>query len=195
MLKYFKQFSDEIKYSIDNINEIDINKIIKELVKLKKNNGRVFFVGVGGSAANCSHAVNDFRKLCEIETYALTDNVSELTARTNDEGWDSVFIDSLKVSNISKKDILFVLSVGGGSISKNISVNLSKAIKYAKSKDLKILGIVGNKGGYTYKNGDVVIRVKCKNKNLITPIAETFQSVILHYLVSNYLLQVKKTKW
>ena len=195
MIKLFSYFSNEIKYSLDNLSENDLNLLINELSDVKKNMGRVFFIGVGGSAANCSHAVNDFRKLCEIEAYSIADNVSELTARTNDEGWDSVFVESLKISNINKKDAIFVLSVGGGSLSKKISVNIVNSIKYAKNKRIKILGIVGRDGGYTYKNGNAVIKIICKDKKLITPISETFQSLVLHYLVSHPVLQIKKTKW
>ena len=195
MIKKFSQFSDEIKYSLDNVAEQDLNSLIRVLASIKKNKGRVFFIGVGGSAANCSHAVNDFRKLCEIETYSVADNVSELTARTNDEGWASVFSESLKINNIGNQDAIFVLSVGGGNLSRNISANIVNAIKYAKTKKTKILGIVGRDGGYTYKNGNEVIIIKCKNNKLITPITETFQSLLLHYLVSNPLLQSKKTKW
>ncbi len=195
MSKNFSSFAEAIKFSLKNISEKDLDKMIKEILFVKKKKGRIFFIGVGGSAANSSHAVNDFRKLCEIESYSLTDNVSELTARTNDEGWQSAFIDSLKVSNLNNNDALFVLSVGGGNLKKNVSPNIVRAVKYAKEKKVRILGIVGNNGGFTYRNGTAVLKIQCIDKKLITPISETFQSLILHYLVSHPLLQVKKTKW
>jgi D-sedoheptulose 7-phosphate isomerase len=152
-------------------------------------------LGVGGSAANCSHAVNDFRKLCGIESYAPTDNVSELTARTNDEGWDTVFAAWLRTSKASDKDAVFVLSVGGGNIEKNISANLVFGIKEAKSRGMKVFGVVGRDGGYTKQVGDAVILIPTVESSRITPHAEAFQAVVWHCLVSHPLLQQMATKW
>ena len=173
----------------------EINKLVYELKSLKKRNGRLFFLGVGGSAGNASHAVNDFRKLCNIESYCPTDNVSELTARINDDGWNSSFAEWLKVSKINRKDSIFIFSVGGGSKSKKVSVNLIQAIDYAKKKKIKIFGVIGKKNGYAKKKGDNIIVVPEINKKLITPFSEAFQAVIWHCLVSHPLLQTCKTKW
>lgn len=173
----------------------EIEKLIDNLLNLRKNNGRLFFLGVGGSAANAAHAINDFRKLCGIECYSPTDNVSELTARINDEGWDSAFEEWLKVSNLNTNDAVFILSVGGGSLEKNVSVNLIKAIDYAKTINTKVFGIVGRDGGYAKKNGDNVVLVPTIEENLITPISESFQAVIWHSIVSSPKLQINKTKW
>ena len=180
---------------IEKIDQKKIHKIIKLLVSAKRKKGRIFFIGVGGSAGNCSHAVNDFRKICEIECYTPTDNVSELTARINDDGWDSSFKNWLQISKLTSKDILFIFSVGGGNKEKNVSVNLIKAIDYAKNKKSKILGIVGRDGGYTKKKADAVIIIPTIDKKLITPYSESFQSVIWHCLVTHPMLQSKKMKW
>ncbi len=178
--------------------ELDSSKIEKTLFLLKnlrKNNGRLFIIGVGGSAGNASHAVNDFRKLCDIDAYTPVDNVSEITAKTNDEGFETIFDSYLKLSKFSMKDILMVFSVGGGHIKKNVSVNLIKAIKYAKTKKGKSICIVGRKDGYAYKNSDVGILVNVADKKLVTPVSETFQTLIWHLLVSHPKLKVNKTKW
>tara|TARA_B100001093_G_scaffold425217_1_gene418657 strand:- start:1777 stop:2361 length:585 start_codon:yes stop_codon:yes gene_type:complete len=178
--------------------ELDSSKIERAmflLKKLQKNNGRLFIIGVGGSAGNASHAVNDFRKLCDIDAYTPIDNVSEITAKTNDEGFDTIFDSYLKLSKFTMKDILMVFSVGGGNIKKNVSVNLIKAVKYAKSKKGKTICIVGRKDGYAYKNSDVSIFVNVADKKLVTPVSETFQTLIWHLLVSHPKLQVNKTKW
>lgn len=178
--------------------ELDSSKIERTLFLLKnlqKNKGRLFIIGVGGSAGNASHAVNDFRKLCDIDAYTPIDNVSEITAKTNDEGFDTIFDSYLKLSKFTMKDILMVFSVGGGNIKKNVSVNLIKAIKYAKSKKGKTVCIVGRKDGYAYKNSDVSILVNVADKKLVTPVSETFQTLIWHLLVSHPKLQVNKTKW
>tara|TARA_B100001741_G_C16524203_1_gene586273 strand:+ start:1155 stop:1745 length:591 start_codon:yes stop_codon:yes gene_type:complete len=191
ILNYFNLIPKLIK----KIDQKNIHKIIKFLVSTKRKKGRIFFLGVGGSAGNCSHAVNDFRKICEIECYTPTDNVSELTARINDDGWDSSFKNWLQISKLSSKDILFIFSVGGGNKEKNVSVNLIKAIDYAKNKKSKILGIVGRDGGYTKKKADAVIIIPTIDKKLITPYSESFQSVIWHCLVTHPMLQSKKMKW
>jgi D-sedoheptulose 7-phosphate isomerase len=194
-MNFFKNFflgSEKISRNI-NIKELDI--LVKELKQLKKNKGRIFFLGVGGSAGNCSHAVNDFRKLCRIEAYSPTDNVSELTARINDEGWDSSFQKWLEISNLNKKDALFIFSVGGGDKKRNISVNLIEAVKYAKKIKAKVFGIIGRKEGYVKQAGDNVIVIPEVNRSLITPYSESFQALIWHALVSHPELQSSKTKW
>ena len=180
---------------VEKINQTQINKAVDLLSSVKKRKGRIFLLGVGGSAGNCSHAVNDFRKICEIETYTPTDNVSELTARINDDGWDSSFRNWLEISQLNSKDVLFIFSVVGGNQKKKVSVNLIKAIDYAKTKKSKILGIVGRDGGYTAKKGDAVMIIPTIDTKLITPYAESFQSVIWHCLVTHPKLQSKKMKW
>lgn len=172
-----------------------IDTIINILSNLRKKKGRIFFLGVGGSAANCSHAVNDFRKLCNIECYSPIDNVSELTARINDEGWDNSFLDWLITSKLKSKDALFIFSVGGGNKKLKISTNLIKAIDYGKKIKSKIFGIVGRSDGYLYKNVKNIVLIPNIDKNLITPHSESFQAVIWHCLVSHPLLQENKTKW
>jgi D-sedoheptulose 7-phosphate isomerase len=172
-----------------------IDRMADALAALRQRGGRLFFLGVGGSAGNCSHAVNDFRKLAGIEAYAPTDNVSELTARTNDEGWETVFAEWLKVSKLKAEDALFVLSVGGGSLEKNISPNLVRALQYAQTVGAKVLGVVGRDGGYTAKVGDAVCIVPTVNPDAVTPHSEAFQAVIWHLLVSHPALKLKQTKW
>ena len=189
--KFFKG-SEEISKKI-NVYELDL--LVKEIKKLRNNKGRIFFLGVGGSAGNCSHAVNDFRKLCNIESYTPLDNVSELTARINDEGWDTSLQKWLEVSRLKSSDALFIFSVGGGDKKKKISVNLIEAVKYAKRKKAKVFGIIGRKNGYVKKVGDNVIIVPEVNKELITPYSEAFQAIIWHALVSHPVLQTMKTKW
>jgi len=165
------------------------------LARVRTNGGRLFFLGVGGSAGNCSHAVNDFRKIVGIEAYAPTDNVSELTARTNDEGWDTVFIEWLKTSRLSDKDAVFVFSVGGGNLEKNVSPNLVRALQHAKSVGAAITGVVGRDGGFTATVADVCLIVPTVNAETITPHSEAFQAVIWHLLVSHPDLKASQTKW
>ena len=172
-----------------------IEKMSEELSNLRKREGRLFLLGVGGSAANASHAVNDFRKLCGIETYSPTDNVSELTARTNDEGWETVFSEWLKTSHLSDKDMLLVLSVGGGNLEKNISTNLIYALDFAIERKATIIGIVGRDGGYVKKIGKYVLVIPTVNKEHVTPHSEAFQAVVWHCLVSHPDLQINATKW
>lgn len=172
-----------------------IEDLVGELIALRDRGGRLFVLGVGGSAGNCGHAVNDFRKLCGIEAYAPTDNVSELTARTNDEGWDTVFAAWLKTSRANSKDAVFVFSVGGGNLEKNVSPNIVAALKEAKSKDLKIFGVVGRDGGYTKEVGDVVVVIPTVEVSRVTPHTEAFHAVVWHCLVSHPLLQQAATKW
>jgi D-sedoheptulose 7-phosphate isomerase len=172
-----------------------VEAMANELVQLRQRGGRLFILGVGGSAGNSSHAVNDFRKLCGIETYSPVDNVSELTARTNDEGWDTVFSAWLEISHLNERDAIFILSVGGGDVERNISPNIVKAIDLAKSRKAKVLGIVGRSTGYTARVGDVVVVVPEVNPDRVTPHSEAFQAVVWHCLVSHPALQVKRTKW
>lgn len=189
---YFFKCTSDIALSLDtNL----LEKIILHLVHLRNEKGKLIFLGVGGSASNCSHAVNDFRKLCGINAMTPVDNVSELTARTNDEGWSTVFSEWIKVTNCNENDTLFIFSVGGGNLEKNISVNLIKAMDLAKEKKMKVLGVVGIDASYVKKNGDLVIVVPTKDKTLITPISESFQSLIWHSIVSHPKLQINKTKW
>ncbi|MBI5452551.1 SIS domain-containing protein [Candidatus Gottesmanbacteria bacterium] len=169
---------------INKLNHKEVEKTVGELIKLKKRKGRLFLLGVGGSAANCSHAVNDFRKICGIEAYTPVDNVSELTARTNDNGWETVFVDWLKDSYLTKKDAVMVFSVGGGSVEKNISVNIVKALQYAQKIGSSILGIVSRDGGYTKKVADVCIQIPVISEEKITPYAESFQAIIWHAIVN-----------
>ena len=191
IINYFHQIS----FVSDKIDKNQIEKLVKILIKIRNKKGRIFFLGVGGSASNCSHAVNDFRKICEIECYTPTDNVSELTARINDDGWESALANWLKVSNLNSRDAIFIMSVGGGNKKKNVSVNLIKAIEFAKKKRARILGIVGRDGGYTKKVGDNVILIPTIDKKLVTPYCESFHSIVWHCLVSHPLLQIKKMKW
>jgi len=172
-----------------------VEALCSELVNLRDRNGRLFIIGVGGSAGNCGHAVNDFRKLCGIEAYAPTDNVSELTARTNDEGWATVFAEWLKVSRADSKDAILVLSVGGGNLEKNVSPNIVRAIEESKARGLKVFGIVGRDGGYTKQTGDVVVVIPTVEESRVTPHAEAFQAVVWHCLVSHPKLQKNATKW
>jgi D-sedoheptulose 7-phosphate isomerase len=192
-------FSEQhLKESIEITNAIDpevIEKIVEILVDVKATGGRLFVLGVGGSAANAGHAVNDFRKLASIETYAPTDNVAELTARTNDEGWQTVFSGWLKVSKITSKDCLFILSVGGGNKEMNVSPNLIEAIDLAKEVGARITGIVGRDGGYTAQHADVCLVVPTVNPDSVTPHSESFQSVIWHLLVSHPKLKSNPNKW
>jgi D-sedoheptulose 7-phosphate isomerase len=172
-----------------------IEAMVDQLAALRERKGRLFLVGVGGSAANCSHAVNDFRKLCGIQAYSPIDNVSELTARANDEGWDTIFSGWLEISDFSAKDAILVFSVGGGDIARNVSTNIVKAIDLAKSRGAKVFGIVGKDTGYTAQHGDVVVVVPQVNVDRITPLSEAFQAVGWHCLVSHPRLQNKRTKW
>lgn len=194
-MNYLKQ---HLREHIEIAKNIDLNKIltvVNFLYDLRKKRGRLFILGVGGSAANASHAVNDFRKLCSIESYAPTDNVSELTARTNDEGWETVFQNWLKISKVSNRDALLIFSVGGGDVKKKVSENIVRAIKYAKNQKSKILSIVGRSEGYAGKNSDISIIIPNINKKNITPHSEAYQSVIWHMIISHPKIKQHKTKW
>jgi D-sedoheptulose 7-phosphate isomerase len=194
-MSYSQQHLDEAEKITSEISAKTIEAIVQLLKKVKTDKGRIFFLGVGGSAANAGHAVNDFRKLAGIEAYAPTDNVAELTARTNDEGWPTVFSGWLKVSNLNSKDCLFILSVGGGDKERGVSANLCEAIDFGKSVGAKITGIVGRDGGYTAKNADVCLVVPTVNSATVTPHSESFQVVIWHLLVSHPELKSNPTKW
>ena len=194
-MSYAQEHLNEAREIIDQINIEAIEKVADLLATVKKDQGRIFFLGVGGSAGNCSHAVNDFRKIVEIESYAPTDNVSELTARTNDEGWPTIFEPWLKLSKLNPKDAIFIFSVGGGNLEKNISPNLVNALKYAKQVGAKITGVVGRDGGYTAKVADACVVIPTVNPENITPHSEAFQAVIWHLLVSHPKLKENQTKW
>jgi len=182
-------FFDEVAQIVRDIDRGAIDRLASELAAVRERRGRLFLLGVGGSAGNCSHAVNDFRKLCGIEAYTPVDNVSELTARTNDEGWDTVFEGWLEVSNANEKDAILIFSVGGGDAEKNVSPNLVKAIDFAKKRGTKVFGVVGRATGYTARRGDVVVVIPAPNAAHITPHSEAFQAVVWHCLVSNPVLQ------
>jgi D-sedoheptulose 7-phosphate isomerase len=190
-----KTYFTEVVKVAQSIDTAAIEKLATELAAVRERGGRLFVLGVGGSAGNCSHAVNDFRKLCGIEAYAPTDNVSELTARTNDEGWDTVFAAWLKTSRANAKDAVFVFSVGGGNLEKNVSPNIVAGLKEAKQRDLKVFGVVGRDGGYTKQVGDCVIVVPTVEASRVTPHTEAFQAVVWHCLVSHPALQQIATKW
>ena len=188
---YFNGISDVSK----SINKEDIEYLAKALSKIKKKGGRIFFLGVGGSAGNASHAVNDFRKLCEIECYTPTDNVSEITARVNDEGWDTAYVNWLKGSNLTKTDVILVFSVGGGNLEEGISVNIIKSLQYAKEVGSSICGIVGRDGGYTAEVADACVIIPTIDREHVTPHTEGCQAVVWHLLVSHLDLQRYDTKW
>ena len=190
-----KTFFNQVKKIAELINTNEIEKLVNSILKIKKKNGRLFFLGVGGSAANSSHAVNDFRKICNMECYSPTDNVAELSARINDDGWDTSYSEWLKVSKLNSKDAIFIFSVGGGNFKKKVSINLIKSINFAKSVKAKVFGVVGRDGGYTKKKGDNVILIPVIDKNLVTPHTEAYQAVVWHCLVSHPLLQKNRTKW
>jgi D-sedoheptulose 7-phosphate isomerase len=188
-------FFSEFQSSLGLLDKKKINALAIAISKIAKSGGRIFFLGVGGSAGNASHAVNDFRKICNIECYTPSDNVSELTARTNDDGFENIFSDYLKCSKLKKKDAIFIFSVGGGNVKHNVSVNLIKAIKFAKKKGSKVFSIVGKSNGYAYKESNISILVKTNSSKLITPISEAMQAVIWHFLVSDPRIKKNKTKW
>lgn len=194
-MSFADKFFNEVIDIANGLNKNKVEKLVTELAKVVSNNGRVFILGVGGSAGNASHMVNDFRKLCNIECYAPTDNVSELSARTNDEGFDTVFEEYLRVSKFNNKDAIFVLSVGGGNKEKNVSVGLIKAIDHAIAAGGTVLGIVGKPDGYTAKNANAVVVVPIVEPTRVTPHSEAFQAVVWHCIVSHPKLQINKTKW
>ncbi len=194
-MTYTAQHLKEAAEIISRLPHDAIEDLAAAISDLSARKGRLFFLGVGGSAANCSHAVNDFRKIAGIEAYSPVDNVSELTARANDEGWDTIFSEWLKTSRLSGNDALFVFSVGGGNLERNISPNLVRALDYGKSVGAKIFGIVGRDGGHTAKLGDHVVIVPTVNSETVTPHSETFQTLIWHLLVSHPKVKFRQTKW
>ncbi len=194
-MSYSHQHLQEAAQIISQLDPETCEKAVRLLGDVRARGGRLFILGVGGSAANASHAVNDFRKIAGFESYAPTDNVSELTARTNDEGWPSVFAEWLKGSRLNKDDALLVLSVGGGDVGKNISANLVAALQLAKERGASILGLVGRDGGHTGKVADVVICIPTVNPDNVTPHTEAFQAVLWHLFVSHPSLKTSQTKW
>jgi len=194
-MSYAEVYLHEAAEIIRRLDTTAIERVASLLAQIKADGGRLFFLGVGGSAANCAHAVNDFRKIVGIECYAPTDNVAELTARTNDDGWASVFAEWLKVSRLSARDALFILSVGGGDAERNISPNLVRAMELATQVGAKVTGIVGRDGGFTARVADACVIVPTVNPETITPHSEGFQALIWHLLVSHPLLREQRTKW
>jgi D-sedoheptulose 7-phosphate isomerase len=194
-MSYAEQHLKEVGAIVNGINPAHVERMTDVLAETRARGGRLFFLGVGGSAGNCSHAVNDFRKLAGFEAYAPTDNVSELTARTNDEGWETVFVAWLKGSRLRSTDTLCVFSVGGGSLEKNVSPNLVRALEYAKQIGASIVGVVGRDGGYTARVADACVIVPTVNPETVTPHSEAFQAVIWHLLVSHPKLKAAATKW
>lgn len=194
-MNFAKQFLDEVQQVVAQLDVNAIEKSADELVKIRERGGRLFILGVGGSAGNAGHAVNDFRKICGFEAYAPTDNVSELTARTNDEGWATIFAEWLRGSKINSKDGLLIFSVGGGNLEKNVSPNLVSAIQLAKKVGASVVGIVGRDGGYTAKEATACVIVPTVNPTHVTPHSEAFQGVIWHLFVSHPKLKIAQTKW
>ncbi|CAN5351017.1 SIS domain-containing protein [soil metagenome] len=194
-MSYSRLHLDETVEILRRLDVDAIERVVELLCDVRETGGRIFFLGVGGSAANCSHAVNDFRKIAGIESYAPTDNVSELTARTNDEGWATTFSEWLKVSRLRPVDLVFVLSVGGGNLDRDISPNLVRALQYARGVKARITGIIGRDGGFTASVADVCVIVPVVNPETITPHSEAFQAVVWHLLVSHPRLRRRETKW
>ena len=195
MMTFTKHFIAESQEILSRLDTGAIERVVAKLQEVRRQNGRIFFLGVGGSAANASHAVNDFRKLCGFEAYAPTDNVSELTARVNDESWEEVFAQWLRGSRLNARDMIFVLSVGGGDLEKNISPNLVRAVQYAKEVHATVVGIVGRNGGYTAQVADACVIVPTVNPTTVTPHAEAFQAIVWHLLVSHPALKMNSAKW
>jgi D-sedoheptulose 7-phosphate isomerase len=194
-MSFAQTYLQEARQIIDKLDVDVIDRMVDIVAKARAAGGRLFFLGVGGSAGNCSHAVNDFRKIVGMESYAPTDNVSELTARTNDEGWETVFVEWLKTSRLRPEDVIFVFSVGGGNIEKNVSLNLVRALQFAKEVGSSVIGVVGRDGGYTGKVGDAVCIVPTVNRATVTPHSEAFQAVVWHLLVTHPVLKMRETKW
>jgi D-sedoheptulose 7-phosphate isomerase len=194
-MTYIKQYLEEVRKVVNSLDVDSIKSMINLLVNIRKEGGRLFFLGVGGGAGNATHAVNDFRKITGIESYAPTDNVSEFTARVNDDGWDTVFVNWLKGSKLNSKDGIFIFSVGGGNVEKNISINIVQAVKYAKEAGARVLGIVGRDGGYTAKVADACVIIPTVNPENITPHTEAFQAVIWHLIISHPEMKAFEMKW
>lgn len=194
-MEYTSQYLNEVREIVAQLNQREIDRMVDLLAELRRRSGRLFILGVGGGAGHASHAVNDFRKIAGIEAYAPTDNVSELTARVNDDGWETVFVNWLKGSRLAPSDMVFVFSVGGGDLERNISPNLVRALQYAREVGATICGIVGRDGGYTRKVADACVVVPTVNSATITPHTEAFQAVVWHLLVSHPSLQAAAMKW
>ena len=194
-MQFIDQYFKEAKIIIDKIDKDQILKMVSIINETRSNNGRMFVLGVGGGAGHASHAVNDFRKICGLEAYTPTDNVSELTARVNDDGWETAYVNWLKISKLNKNDIILVFSVGGGNLEKNISVNILKSLELAKKLGTRICGIVGRDGGYTAQVADACVVIPPINPETVTPHTESFQAVIWHLLVSHPDLQKYEMKW
>lgn len=194
-MKFVQQFLSEVAEITQQLDVAAIEQMVELLAKTRAGGGRLFILGVGGSAANASHAVNDFRKLVGLEAYAPTDNISELTARTNDDGWASVFVEWLRVSRLQAKDLVLVFSVGGGNVEKNVSPNLVSALQFAKQVGAPIIGVVGRDGGFTAQMADACVIVPMVNPAHVTPHTEAFQAMVWHLLVSHPKLKTASTKW
>lgn len=194
-MTFTEEFLREVRTVTEQLDAAAIDKVVEHLLAVRERGGRLFILGVGGSAANASHAVNDFRKICGFECYAPTDNVSELTARANDEGWATIFSEWLRGSRLSDKDGLLVFSVGGGNLEHNVSPNLVRAVQYAKENRATVVGIVGRDGGYTAKAADAVVIIPTVNPVHVTPHSEAFQAIVWHLFVSHPRLKVNQTKW
>ena len=194
-MKYIDSYLSDISKISQNLDENKLFEIIKLISTTKKNKGSLYFLGAGGSAGNASHAVNDFRKLANINSYAPTDNISELTARVNDEGWNNFYVDWLKVTFLKKEDLLIIFSVGGGDVKKKISVGLVNAVKYAKKRNIKTISFTSNKKGFCYNNCDISIFIPYFNKKRITPYSESFQSILWHLIVTHPMIKQNKMKW
>ena len=194
-MNFIKSYFQEAKLILDKIDQKEIEKMVSIIHELKISKGRMFILGVGGGAGHASHAVNDFRKICNIESYCPSDNVSELTARTNDDGFEHVFKSWLQVSKMNKKDLLLIFSVGGGNLKKKVSVNIINALRYANQKNTKSISFIGRKDGYAYKNATVPVLFKVNNKDLLTPVCEAMQVMMWHAIVSDPKIKQNKTKW
>ena len=194
-MKFVEQYFEEAKQIIDSLDRNEITKMITIINEVRSKGGRMFILGVGGGAGHASHAVNDFRKICGIEAYTPTDNVSELTARVNDDGWDTAYVNWLKISNLNKDDMVLVFSVGGGNLDKNVSVNILRSLEFAKEVGACICGVVGRDGGYTAQVADACVVIPVINADTVTPHTESFQAVIWHLLVSHPDLQKNEMKW
>jgi D-sedoheptulose 7-phosphate isomerase len=195
LMEYIEKFLNETRQIIAALDKSEIENLVDNIIELRKRSGRLFFLGVGGGSSNASHAVNDFRKIAGIESYTPTDNVSELTARINDDGWDTAFVNWLKGSHFNDRDGIFVFSVGGGNREKNVSLNIVNSLDYVKEMKGKIFGVVGRDGGYTAKVADLCIIIPSFNSETVTPQTEAFQAVVWHLLVSHPKIQRYEMKW
>ena len=194
-MKFVEQYLEEAKQIIDSLNRNEITKMVTIINEVRSKDGRMFILGVGGGAGHASHAVNDFRKICGIEAYTPADNVSELTARVNDDGWDTAYVNLLKISKLNKEDMVLVFSVGGGNFEKNVSVNILRSLEFGKQVGAKICGVVGRDGGFTAQVADACVVIPSINVDTVTPHTESFQALIWHLLVSHPDLQKYKMKW